>query len=178
MAMIDPVDPEKTTGKAKELLDRVKSGFGMVPNVISTMANAPVVLEAYLDMGGSLGNGMLSPQLREQIALAVSEANSCEYCISAHSAFGIMVGIEKDEIISSRKGKSEDEKIAAALQFSKSVVAKRGLTDEVELKKLRDVGYTNEEIVEIIGNIALTMFTNYFNHIVGTDIDFPKVPTL
>jgi uncharacterized peroxidase-related enzyme len=178
MAKIQPVDPEKTTGKAKDLLDRVQSGFGMVPNVIGTMANAPVVLEAYLDMGGSLANGMLSPRLREQIALVVSETNQCEYCLSAHSAFGIMTGLEKDVILSSRKGNSEDEKTAAALQFSRLVVEKRGMTDEVGLKKLRDVGYTDEEIVEIIANIALTMFTNYFNHIVGTDIDFPKVPTL
>ena len=178
MAKIHPVDPEKSTGKAKELLDRVQSGFGMVPNVIGTLANAPVVLEAYLDMGGSLGNGMLSPQLREQIALVVSEANQCKYCLSAHSAFGIMVGLEKDAIISSRKGESVDEKTAAALRFSKLVVEKRGMTDEDELNNLRDAGYTDEEIVEIIGNIALTMFTNYFNHIAGTKIDFPKVPAL
>lgn len=178
MIKIQPVDPEKTTGKAKRLLDRVQSGFGMIPNVIGTMANAPVVLEAYLDMGGSLANGMLSPQLREQIALVVSEANHCEYCLSAHSAFGIMTGLEKDMILSSRQGDAVDEKTATALQFSKSVVEKRGMTDEAEITRLRNAGYTDEEIVEIIGNIALTMFTNYFNHIAGTAIDFPKVPTL
>ena len=178
MPTILPVDPDATTGKAKKLLDRVNSGFGMIPNLISTMANAPVVLEAYLDMGGSLANGILSPQLREQIALVVSEANHCKYCISAHSAFGIMVGLEKDVILSARNGESIDKKTAAALLFSKTVVEKQGMTDEADLSRLRDAGYTDEEIVEIIGNIALTMFTNYFNHIVGTAIDFPQVPKL
>lgn len=178
MAKINPVDPEKATGKSKELLDRVQAGFGMVPNMIGTMAQAPVVLEAYLDMGGTLANGLLSPQLREQIALVVSETNQCRYCTSSHSAFGIMTGLEKKAIIFSRKGESDDEKTTAALGFAKSVVEKRGMVDEAALNRLRDAGYTDEEIVEIIGNIALTLFTNYFNQIAGTDLDFPEVPEL
>ncbi len=101
MPRIDPIDPAQAQGKAKALLDGVQKALGMTPNLMRTMARSPAVLEAYLGFGKALGGGSLSAQIREQIAVAVSGANSCEYCVSAHTAKNLGVAGTQNRIIES-----------------------------------------------------------------------------
>ncbi len=173
MPRLNAVDPESATGKAKELLDGVQAKIGMVPNLMRTFANSPAVLEAYLGFGNALSSGVLSPKLREQIALAVSEANDCDYCRAAHSAVGKKLGLSDQELLDSRQATSADEKTAAGLEFVRELVEKEGWVTDEDLGRVRDAGYGEAEIAEIVANVALTIFTNYFNHVADTEIDFP-----
>jgi AhpD family alkylhydroperoxidase len=116
--------------------------------------------------------------MREQIALCVGEANGCEYCLSAHTVMGQNAGLNEKEIYLSRRGESVDNKVQVALSFVRKVVEKRGWVSGEDLEAVRDVGYSDEEITEIIANIALHNFTNYFNHIAEIEVDFPLVPKL
>ncbi|NOT62052.1 MAG: carboxymuconolactone decarboxylase family protein, partial [Acidobacteria bacterium] len=126
MPRLNAIDPKEATGKAKELLDGVKAKIGMVPNLMRTYANSPAALAGYLNFSGALGEGLLSAKLREQIALAVADANSCEYCLSAHTAIGKMVGLNENEIVASRQASSADAKTNAALTVAHQIVVKRG----------------------------------------------------
>ena len=71
MARLPIVNPENSTGKARDLLDAVQKKLGLVPNSMRVMANSPAVLEAYLSFSGALAGGSLNAKLREQLALAV-----------------------------------------------------------------------------------------------------------
>jgi AhpD family alkylhydroperoxidase len=110
MSRIHQIAPEAATGKAKELLDAVNGKLGLVPNMTRAMVNSPAVLEGYLSLSGALGKGSLSAKNREQIALAVGQANHCDYCLAAHSAIGKMVGLTPDQILDSRRGTAVDPK--------------------------------------------------------------------
>ena len=178
MSRLNAVNPDSAEGKAKELMDDVKQKMGMVPNIFRIMANAPAVLQAYLGFSGALKEGVLPAELREQIALAVSELNSCEYCLAAHTAIGKMVGLSDEEIINSRRGIASDAKAEAAITFSRQAVEKRGWMSDEDVSALRNAGYGDAEIVEIVANIAVNLFTNTFNHVAGTDVDFPAAPKL
>jgi uncharacterized peroxidase-related enzyme len=175
MPRLTPVNPANASGKAKQLLDAVQAKLGLTPNMMKTFANAPVVLEGYLNLNGSLAGGVLSAQFREQIALAVAQANSCEYCLSAHSVLGSLAGLDADQIATSRSGRSDDTKRDAGLQFARAIVVNQGQVSDAQLGRVRGAGYTDAEIVEIIANVAINIFTNYFNHIAQTDVDFPRV---
>ncbi len=175
MPRLNAIDPAVATGKAKELLDGVKTKIGMVPNLMRTFANSPAALEGYLSFSGALAGGLLSAKLREQISLAVADANSCEYCLSAHTAIGKMVGLNENEIIASRRASSDDAKTNAALMFAHQIVVKRGEVDDTDVRTVRAAGFNDGEITEIIANVALNIFTNYFNHVAQTVVDFPKV---
>jgi uncharacterized peroxidase-related enzyme len=142
------------------------------------MANSPAVLQGYLDFSNALSKGTLSPKFREQIALAVSEINGCQYCLAAHSAIGRSVGLSEEAIEDSRRGESPDTKEATALNFARNVVVNRGWVTDEEVTKLRKVGFTEGDIAELIANIALISFTNYFNHVAETEVDFPAVSKL
>jgi uncharacterized peroxidase-related enzyme len=178
MERISPVDPQNAQGKAKQLLDAVKAKLGIVPNMTRAMAVSPPVLDAYLGFSGTLSHGVLPARVREQLALDVGEENHCDYCVSAHSAIGKGVGLTDQDLLDSRRGTSADPKTDALLRFARTVVAKRGVVDDADIEPVRAAGYGDAEIAEVVAHVALNIFTNYFNNVAGTAIDFPKAPAL
>ncbi|MCC9643601.1 carboxymuconolactone decarboxylase family protein [Rhodopirellula sp. JC740] len=178
MTRLNVVNPNEATGKAQELLAGVQSKLGMTPNMMRVMANSPAVLDAYLKFSGAVAGGSLAAKTREKIALAVGQNNSCDYCVSAHSAIGKMVGLTADEVESARRGQSSDAKEAAVLKLAGQLVDKRGFATDDDLAAARDAGIDDAEIAEIVANVALNLFTNYFNHVAQTEIDFPVAEPL
>ena len=175
MNRITQIDPASATGKAKLLLDAVKSKLGIVPNMTRVMANAPAALEGYLEFSGALAKGSLSVKVREQIALAVAEINLCSYCLSAHTFIGGKQGLTNDEIADARHANSSDASTDAILRFVRSVVIQRGEVGDADLAVARSAGLSDGQIVETIANVALNVFTNYVNRIANTVLDFPEV---
>jgi uncharacterized peroxidase-related enzyme len=178
MTRILPVDRTTASDETQKLLDGVRKKLGMVPNMIATMATSPAVARAYLGLSQTLSDGDISAQLREQIALTVSQFNGCEYCLAAHSAIGHSVGLTDDEVRDARAGRSLDRKTEAALQFAGHVVDQRGGVSDHELATVRDAGHSDSEILEIIAHVALNTLTNYVNKTARTEIDFPPAAEL
>ena len=167
----------ETAGEATETLEAIQQKIGMVPNIYATMAHSPATLQAFLGFGEALAGGVLSAKIREQIALTVAGENNCDYCASAHTAIARGTGVDAEEASSNLAGEASDSRTAAILEFARAIVRKRGLLDESELDRVRLAGISDAEIVEIIAVVAQNLFTNYFNHIAGTEIDFPVVST-
>jgi AhpD family alkylhydroperoxidase len=125
--------------------------------------------------GSALHKGLLPTTLQEQIALAVAESNECDYCLSAHSVLGRGAGLSSEDIVASRDGRASDPKAAAAIEFARAVVERRGAVTDQEIARVRGAGFGSGEIAEIIAHVGLNVFTNYFNRAVQTEIDFPRV---
>ncbi len=178
MSHFEAVDPSTATGKTKELLDGVQAKLGMTPNILRVLATSPAALEAQTAFSGALSHGALPARLREQIALAVAEANRCEYCLGAHSAAGRALGLSEEQLIDSRGGTSPDSKVDAALRFAREFVEKRGWVDDDSISRLHSAGFGDGEITEIVANTALHIFMNYFDHVAKPVLDFPKAPEL
>lgn len=175
MPRLKAIEPAEAESSAKTLLDGVQKKLGMTPNLMRTMANAPAVLEAYLAFSNSLAQSSLSPKLREQIALTVGEVNRCQYCLSAHTALGRMAGLSDEEVADSRRGVSPDRRTEAVLRFARKVVTERGWVSDDDVASVRAAGADDGQIAEIVAIVALNLFTNYFNHVAGTEVDFPAV---
>jgi len=178
MSRLTQIAPDTATGNTKELLDAVKSKLGLIPNMVRAMANSPAALDAYVQFSGALAGGSLSARNREQIALAVGQVNECNYCLSAHSALGKIAGLTPDQIRDSRQGTAADGKTDALLHFARKLVETRGQVSDGDVNAVRQAGFTDGEIAEAVANVALNIFTNYFNHVAATDIDFPKADAL
>ena len=162
-------------GKAKELLDGVKKAMGSTPNIFTTFANAPAALEAYLNFNTALSGGVLEKKLREQLAVTVAGFNGCNYCASAHVFLGVKAGVDRAELVANSKGHSADNKTQAAINFARALLEKRGKVGDDDLSGVRAAGFSDEEVIEILGHVALNTFTNYFNETALTVIDFPTV---
>lgn len=162
--------------KAQPLLNAVNAQLGVVPNMFRLISTSPQALEGYLGMSGALGKGALPAPTRERIALAVAEVNGCSYCLSAHSYLGMnLAKLDDAEIAANRSGTSNDPKADAAVRFAAKVAAVRGHVAEADLKAVKLAGYTDAQVIEIVQHVALNTWTNYFNEVFKTDIDFPVV---
>jgi len=173
MPRIQPINHDDASPEARKLLEQVQASMGAVPNLIATMAHSPAVANAYLGMSQALSKGKLNSKLREQIALAVGEANSCQYCVSAHSMLGSKAGLSEAEVTAARRGTAPDPASAKALAFARQLVVDRGNVTDDDLDTLRKAGFCDGAINEIVAHVAMNLFTNYFNHVAGTEIDFP-----
>ena len=176
MTNLSALRPEAASGKTKELFTAIEGKLGMVPNMMRTMGNSSAVLEGYLNLSGALSGGRLGAKVGELIALRVAELNACDYCLSAHSFIGEkLVGIDTTSLSAARDGKSNQAKIEAALVFATAVVRKKGGVSSSDIVAVKDAGYSEGEIGEIIAHVALNVFTNYLNKAAKTEIDFPVV---
>jgi uncharacterized peroxidase-related enzyme len=179
MTRIKAISPEEATGKTKELFGAVKTKMGMIPNLMKTMGHSPALLEGYLSYNDALANGVLDKQLRELIAVTVGEYNGCQYCVSAHTMIGEkMAGISSEMILAARTGDATSTKFDAALTFVRSVLSQKGAVSDHELAAVKAIGYSDEEVAEIIGHVGLNVLTNFFNNTAQTEVDFPKVELL
>lgn len=178
MQRIHGIDPQTATGAAKTLLDGVQHKLGFVPNLMRTLAVSPATLDAYLSFNDRLSHGILSPKLREQLALTVAYSNSCEYCLAAHTAIGGMLGLTPSQLEAAYTADSTDPAIAAALHFAQQVVRNQGRVSDEDVAEVRQAGYGDAEIAEIVGHVALNILTNYFNAVARTVVDFPKTGKL
>lgn len=175
MSRIAAIDPAHATAAVKPMLDAVNANFGVTPNLFRVAAQSPAALEGLLGLNGALVKGALDARTRGAIALAVSEANASNYCLSAHSALGVGAGLSDQEMSAARSGRSNDPKTAAILRFAHALVQNRGQTSDGDLAQLRQAGVNEGEVVEVVANVVLHIFTNYLNSVAGTEIDFPVV---
>jgi uncharacterized peroxidase-related enzyme len=177
MSRLTIVNPATATGSAKSMLDAVQAQLGVTPNFIRILANAPVALEGFLGLYTIAGKGALDHQTRERIALAVAQENTCDYCLSAHTAIGRKAGLDNAEILAARRGTSAEPKAAAATHFAKALAAGMGDVTQAEFDAAK-ASLTEEEIVEVIAHVALNVFTNLIGKATKVDIDFPRAAVL
>jgi uncharacterized peroxidase-related enzyme len=171
-----PASIEESPAASQLLLQAVKKQLGVVPNLFRLVGNSPAALEGYLGLNAALGKGALEAPTRERIALAVAEINGCNYCLSAHSYLGSKLAkLSEVEIAANRDGGSTDPKADAAVRFAAKIVNARGHVSEDDLKAVRQAGYTDAQMIEIVLHVALNTLTNYVNEVAKTDIDFPVV---
>ncbi len=174
-ARIAPVNAATADEPTQQLFTAVKAQMGKVPNMMKTMAHSPALLEGYLVFRGALDKGTLPEVVRQQIALFVSQQNGCEYCLSAHTLIGRHAGLSREQVILARQGEAQDPKQQAVLNLVQNILDWRGDISSEQFSAARDAGLTDAEIAEVVGHVALTTLTNYFNQLTQADIDFPRV---
>lgn len=167
--------PNEMNRETKRLIELIDAKMGITPNMIKEMATSPAVLKAFYLFRDSLSSGILLPKLHALIPITVAEVNSSAYCLSAGTALAKLAGFDEIEIESSRNALNPNKKVAAALKFAQSLTMNRGQIEDNEISHLRSAGYSEEEIIEIIGHVILSIFANYFTEVSQTPIGFPRI---
>lgn len=175
VARVPLVDRTAATGSVRTVLDQIHGAFGATPNMFRAVANSPAALQSMWAAFGALGGGVIGAALGEQIAVAVANRNACDYCLAAHTALGRKAGVSGDDLAAAQSGESADPRTAAVLRFALKLVNERGQVDAADVQALRDHGWSDEHIVEIVAHVALNLFTNYVNVALAVPVDFPGV---
>ncbi len=167
MARIEPIEMDTTTGKAKELLEELASRGGDPGPMVRAMANAPALLRGYIDLNRAMKRSHIDRRISERIALAVQEWLGCDYCLAAHTAAAQNLGLSELDIELARQGTATDPRIAALVAFGQQVAAAPGEVADEQVDELRAHGYTDEQIAEVVGLVALQLLTGAFNLVAG-----------
>jgi AhpD family alkylhydroperoxidase len=168
MQTIPAIQPEHADISTKRLLDGVNKERGGLSNMIKTMAQSPRALEGYLCFRKALGGSSLTPQIREQIALTVAQTNLCEYSLAEHGHLAAQLGLPNAEILASSEARANDRKTESVLRFARGLAAGRGEGSAVELKER---GYSDADIIDVIALVALNVFENLVNDVARTSMD-------
>ena len=169
--------PADLTAAAQSTLDNVGKQFGFVPNMFAMLASNPAVLDVVTSLQGATAR-VLDAKTRHTIALAVSEANGCDYCLAVHSYVSAELGgMSDDDIALARSGSSIDPKRAAVARFAQRVVETRGKVSDADLAAVRGAGYNDAQVLAIVTVAVQALLTNYINNVNQTDIDIPTAGT-
>ena len=172
------IEPAAATGEVAELYARMKKTIGAIPNMAQCMANSPAVLKAWLDLSGALNQGTLPVAVRERLALGTAEYNRCSYCLSAHTFLAKNVAkLDQAEIDRARDAASNTPHVDAILKLSDAIARGHGSVAKEDIEDARKAGVTDQEIAEVIGNLALNVLTNYFNVFTDTPNEYPELVT-
>jgi uncharacterized peroxidase-related enzyme len=167
MPCIEPVDPAQATGRARELLDELASRGGEPGPMVRAMATAPALLRGYLDLNRAMKRSHLDRRISERVSLAVHEWLGCDYCIVAHTRAARELGLDDNDIALARQGTATDPKVAAMVAFGQQVIASPAEVTDEQVDELRALGYTDEQIAEVVGLVSLQMLTGAFNLVAG-----------
>ena len=175
MARISIPTQDAAPAASRPLLDAVGKKLGVVPNMFRLLSHSPAGLEGVLALGGAVGK-TLDVKTRERIAVAVAAVNGCDYCMSAHTYLGSnLAKLDEAELAANRRGHSNDAKADAAVSFARKVAESRGKVMHADIAAVKQAGFTEQQVVEIVLVVAENFLTNLINNVGETDIDFPVV---
>jgi AhpD family alkylhydroperoxidase len=171
---------ESAPEQSRDALKALEAKFQKVLNIHGEMAHSPVVLQAYAALQQVIGDhGTFDARTREAIALAVGSVDECTYCQSAHTVGGKAAGLTEEQTVAIRQGDvGFDGRLAALLAVTREAAANVGHVEDGTWQAALDAGWSDAELAELSVHVTLNLFTNYFNHLVGTELDLPPAPGL
>ncbi len=157
---------------SKPILVAVQQKMGFVPNLMATMAESPVMVEAYLTLMGLFDKSALSETERQVILMTNNRLNGCTYCMAAHTAVSNMAGVDAGVIGALRTGSAiEDPKLEALRTFSIIVHETRGHPSDEQVSAFLAAGYTRETILEVVVGTSLKVLSNYTTPVTTPPLD-------
>jgi len=175
MSRLSVPNLDSATGATAEIYGQIKKAIGNVPNTFAAIgAHGPAALKAVLAADAVLASGSLSKRGQETIKLVISGVAGCDYCVAAHSLLGKLAGLKPEELKKIRdRQPTGDEKRDALIRFVRKLAATSGTVSSADFAAIKAAGYSDAQLVDISLAFATTVFTNVFNRINDTDIDFP-----
>jgi uncharacterized peroxidase-related enzyme len=177
MSRLSVPNLESDTGASGQIYAQIKKAIGSVPNTFAAIAaHGPAALKSVLAADAVLAAGSLPKRDQETIKLVISGVAGCDYCVAAHSLLGKLAGLKPEELKNIRDGKpTGDVKRDALVRFVRKLAATSGTVSDTDFAAIKDAGYSDAQLVDISLAFATTVFTNVFNRINDTEIDFPAV---
>jgi AhpD family alkylhydroperoxidase len=158
--------------KSKPALEQLQQAFGVIPNLAAVIANSPKLVNALVGVFQQVHSSSLTEQEIQIVLLTEAVANSCKYAVAFHTALAVQQGVSLEETNAIRDGHTlKDQRFAALSTLARKLIEKRGHLSEQELGAFLDVGFTKEQIMEVIAIVAASTITNYAGTIANPPLE-------
>ncbi len=170
MPHIQPLKDEQAAAPARNLFEKIQAAFKMVPNIFRTMAHAPDVLKATLELNQAI-QGDLDPKLRELAYVKASQLNHCSYCLHYHTGAARKVGVTDVQV----QTLVDYEQSSAYTDLEKLVIrfaeqwTQKGKVDATVVTALSK-SLSPSQLVVLAATVGLANWTNRFNETFGIQL--------
>ncbi|QCP53084.1 carboxymuconolactone decarboxylase family protein [Trinickia violacea] len=176
MTTINVPKREEVSPSNQAIFDSLQSKLGFVPNLYAALAHSENALANYLAFRNAKSS--LSAKEREVVDLVVSQVNSCEYCLAAHTMIAKNLGFSDEQILEIRSGKASfDSKLDVLARLVHNITVNRGHADAPVVEAFFSAGWTKENLVDAIVIIGDRTVTTYLHSTTRVPVDFPAAPT-
>ncbi|WP_417520184.1 carboxymuconolactone decarboxylase family protein [Minwuia sp.] len=156
----------------KELMAQAKKSYGIVPNLIGGMIEAPATTEAYMALSRAVMKMSFTPTERHVVWFTANSYHNCTYCMAGHTGIAHREKVPQDVIDASRSGRPfADDRLNVLRDFTLKMIEQRGWVEPADIDTFIAAGFTRRNVIEIVGVIAHKVISNYTNHIVQTPVD-------
>jgi uncharacterized peroxidase-related enzyme len=169
---------EQVSPASQIIFEQIKKRLGKVPNLYAVIGYSEFALKAFTEFEEDLYKGSFTAKEREAIALVVSEVNSCEYCLAAHTVAAVKRGFTNEETLDIRKADVNNFKLHSIIRLAWAITENKGMVSDYLLENFYTAGFDNAALMELIGLVAVRIFTNYVYAIANIPIDFPEAEPL
>lgn len=177
MAWINIVEKKDATGNLKEIYNDISKKRGKLSNIMKIHSLNPKAMKNHMDLYLSImfDKSNLNRKQRELIGIIVSEINKCEYCVNHHAEALNFYWKDREKItklLNNYKTANLSKKEEIMLDYASKLTKKPHSIREEDINKLRKVGFSDKDILNI------NLITSYFNFVnriaLGLGIEFSK----
>ena len=165
---------ETAPEKAKERMEMVQKANGFIPNLIGVLANSPQALEMYQEVGKINSRTSLTPEEIEVVQITAAAHNGCDFCVAGHTKIGTKLLKMPENILNALRTRTtieDNAKYQALAEFTVQLIDNRGKVSDGELQAIKDAGYSEQNILDVVMGVALATLCNYANNVAQNDIN-------
>ncbi|QBG47623.1 carboxymuconolactone decarboxylase family protein [Verrucomicrobia bacterium S94] len=160
--------------ESKPMLEEAQRTFGMVPNLLAVLAEAPGVLDAYTQLHSLFEHSSFNAEELTVVWQTINVEHECHYCVPAHTAIAGMMQVDP-VITEALRNETElpTEKLQVLRETTLSLVRNRGRLTDDEMEAFFAAGYTQRQLLEVVLGLSQKIISNYVNHLAHTPVDEP-----
>lgn len=164
---------ESAPEEAKSRMEAVQKANGFIPNLIGVLANSPHALQMYQEVGKMNASNSLTAEEVEVVQITAAAHNGCDFCVAGHTKVATRLKMPETVLtaLRSRTNIDDNQKYQALAQFTMQLIDNRGKVSDEQVKAIKEAGYGEQNILDIIMGVALATLCNYANNVAKTDIN-------
>ena len=177
MAWIESTSPAEADGELLKAYEALLDNRGKIADIMTVQSLNARAMKAHLDLYVTLmfGRSGLTREEREAIAVVVSAANGCEYCVRHHGEALNRYWKDRDKVnrlTGDLRSLDLHGRMAAILEYARKLTRLPASMTEADVDGLRDRGLSDQDIL----NLGLiTAYFNFVNRIaLGLGVEFTE----
>jgi uncharacterized peroxidase-related enzyme len=158
---------------SRPYLEKSLANNGYLPNLVASLANAPVALETYLTVGEINSRGSLTLAEREVVQITAAAIHGCGFCVAGHTAVALKKAQLPEALVDDIRNQQtlSDPRLNAVAEFTQAVIATRGAVSDAALDAFRTAGFTDANVLEVILGVSLATLCNFANNLSRNELN-------
>jgi AhpD family alkylhydroperoxidase len=157
---------------SKPAMRDLQAAFGMIPNLVGTMATSPVLINSLVGLFGRVHGGSFTEPQVQVLLLTNAVTNRCSWAVALHTALALQQGVDLAAVDAIRAGRApKDRQLGALSTLARTLIEKRGRIDDQDAAQFRAAGFGKDHLLEVIAVVAASTITNYTGNVTNPPLE-------